>query len=234
MTEEQVTFQTFIDPETAKDFAEKLNEAGIECVIEDDAKFFDVSFARDTLQNQTRLKLKASDFEKAHEILGDYYKANLDNIDKSYYLFEFSDFELTEVIRKPDQWGILDYQLAKKILGERGKPVSIITEEQLKEERLKELSKTKTVEGVWIVAAYLLIIFSWYFGLLLCFGATFFGWFIHTNKRVLPNGKKINLFSAQTRMHGKAILFSGIACLIIYTIVSIMFSYRASFIEFHF
>lgn len=231
MTEEQLTFQTFIDPETAKDVSEKLNEAGIICVLEDDSKFFDVTFARDTLQNQTRLKLQASDFEKAHEILGDYFRANLDNIDTSYYLFEFNDFELAEIVRKPDEWGALDYQLAKKILKEHGKPVLTTVEADVKEERLKELSKTKNIDWIWIVTAYLLIIFSWYFGLLLCFGATFFGWHIFTNKKTLPNGKVINLFSAETRMHGKAIMISGIACLIIYTIAALMFSYKTSFIQ---
>jgi hypothetical protein len=34
-------------------------------------------------------------------------------VDKDYYLFAFSDSELIELIRKQDEWGSFDIELAK-------------------------------------------------------------------------------------------------------------------------
>ena len=79
--------------------------------------------------------MQAENFAKADEVLNDFYKDQLDAIDKDYYLFGLSDKELEEVVTKPDEWGRLNYQLAQKILKDRGREITPQKAELLKEKQ---------------------------------------------------------------------------------------------------
>ena len=68
--------------------------------------------------------MAAADFPRAHLALKAYYQAQLSTMDPDYYLFSFTDTELLEIVTHPDEWGHLDYALAKKLLADRGKPLS--------------------------------------------------------------------------------------------------------------
>ncbi len=120
MANDFTTFQKFQDPELAQDILNLLRQNHLECEIEDHNKFFDASFANNRIEASIILKIRKDDFEKADKILNDYYSTHLDTVESDYYLFEFTDEELYEIIARPDEWGKYDYLLAQKILKERG------------------------------------------------------------------------------------------------------------------
>lgn len=122
MIESFLTFKKFNDIELAKEIANRLTQNNIEFLLEDNQKQFDITFANNTFDPNISIKIKSKDFIKANEALGKYYKSRLDSVDNDYYLFEFTDDELFEIISKPDEWGPFDYQLSKK---------SLVTEERL-------------------------------------------------------------------------------------------------------
>jgi hypothetical protein len=64
--------------------------------------------------------LPPKDFAVAQRELEKYYRAQIAHAEDDYYLFEFSDAELNEILSKPDEWGDFDYQLAQQLLRERG------------------------------------------------------------------------------------------------------------------
>jgi len=152
---ELLTFQKFNDISLANKIADKLEQAGISCVIQDQSKFFDVSFAYNKVEPHILLKLHSEDFEKASHILDDYYSLQAVTIEKDYYRFYFTDAELMEIIEKPDEWGRFDYQLAKKILAERGRAIQPGMEEMLKEKRIHELAVPERVSPRFLVFGYM-------------------------------------------------------------------------------
>ena len=93
----------------------KLN---IDFKVEDSDKLFDPFFI--TPDRDINIKLKPADFTVAQKELENYYGYQADQADSGYYLYEFTNEELYEIIEKPDEWGDFDYQIALKILEKKG------------------------------------------------------------------------------------------------------------------
>ncbi len=210
MTNELLTFQKFKDPDIARDIAEKLKQAGILYELDDDAKFFDASFAHDPMQQETRIKIRSSDFLKANQVLDDYYRMQVDQIGADHYLFAFSDTELMEILSKPDEWGRLDFQLAQKILHDRGYTIDNNTLETFREKRINELSKPEQSQILLIITGYISALLGGLFGLVV-------GWILTHSKRTLPDGSQAYTYNQGDRLHGRII--SGISLLVIIVVL---------------
>ena len=108
------TFRTFKDEHPATDLAQWLQERGVEAQVADTSVSFDPSFSNSGLNKEWAVRIAPEDFSKAGNLLRDYYAAQVDAIPADYYLFEFSDEELMDILKKPDEWGDLDYVLARR------------------------------------------------------------------------------------------------------------------------
>lgn len=199
MPESFLTFQKFNDAGLASVIAERLKEQHIEYLIENEVPVFDVSFANNSIEPTIQLKVRPADFPRAHATLEAYYQAQLQDVDPDYYLFSFTDKELLDIVSKPDEWGHFDYALAKKLLTERGIPITSDAADALKEQRLQELSKPERSSVNWILAGYCFAIFGGFPGL-------FIGYFLRYFKKTLPNGERIYVYPEAERKHGKRIL----------------------------
>jgi len=109
-----VTFQRFNDKAAALVLTETLKENGIEVELEDVSADFDVSFANNEIDKDFRVKLKPADFERANTLLQQLAENDLAYIEPDYYIFDFSNEELKEIVVKQDEWSSLDFLLAKK------------------------------------------------------------------------------------------------------------------------
>ena len=212
MTNTFLTFQKFNDIELAKEIAERLTQSDIECSLEDNTKFFDPSFANNTIEPDISIKVKPEDFTKAHKALENYYQKDLDNVDKDYYLLEFTDEELIEIISKPDEWGHFDYQLAQKILKDRGKEITPEVAELLKKHRINELAKPETSHKYWIYIGYLSAILGGLFGIII-------GWSLAYLKKTLPDGKRVYAYREEERNHGTRMLLLSCVSLVFWVIL---------------
>lgn len=220
MTETFLTFQKFHDIGLANEIAERLKQNDIEYLLEDNQrKFFDVSFANNTIEPDVIIKLKPEDFTKANKALEDYYKMQLNAVDKDYYLFEFSDEELGEIIAKPDEWGNFDYQLAQKILKERGKEIKLDTVQKLKEQRIDELSTPEKASRLLIVAGYFFIFFGAVIGIII-------GWHLYKSKKTLPNGQRVFVYRNDDRNQGSRILLMAAIVLFLAIILKLIILFR--------
>lgn len=200
MAEEYLTFKKFNDPELANGIAELLKENNIECAVEDNrGKFFDVSFAYNSVNPDILLKLKPDDFVKAEKTLEDYYDSHLEKTDKDYYLFGFSDEELMEIVAKPDEWGDFDHQLAKKLLKERGRDVQQDELDALQHKRIEELSTPDKASNTLIVCGYIFAVAGVLIGFIL-------GLTLLKTSRTLPDGRRVPMYTEEDRRHGKRIL----------------------------
>lgn len=201
---EFIPYEKFATVSELKELVELLEANNIPYELEDDVQVFDASFANIQHHRDYRIKLVPSDFDRATALRNEVVLSEIDEIGSDYYLFDFTDDELIDLIAKQDEWSPFDFQLAQKILKDRGKELSTQTIEELKNERIKTLSEPEKDHGTWIVIGY---VFAFLFG----FMGIITGLYILSNKKTLPNGARIHSFSASDRSHGLIILIlSGI------------------------
>jgi hypothetical protein len=208
MAGDYVAFQRFNDKALAEELGELLKQHNIDYLLEDASAKFDVSFAFNELTKVYWIKLKKEDFEAAGKLLLQVSAKELENLPADYYLYEFSDDELREIINKPDEWNELDYLLAQKLLKERGKEVRPDEIEMVKKQRMEDLSKPEKSSPGWIVAGYIFAFLGGLIGLVI-------GWVLYTHKKILPNGERIYAYSENDRKNGRNILIIGIICFLI-------------------
>jgi hypothetical protein len=118
-----------------------------------------LSFSTNTIGLDICIKVRQEDFTKARMALEGIYQQLLEKVDDDYYLLAFSDEELLEIDLKPDEWGLFDYQLAKKLLRERGKEIREEDAEQLKKARNKTLAKPDQITILVFVDCWLFFTF---------------------------------------------------------------------------
>ena len=203
MEDDYSIFRKFPTLEQANELKELFLENGIESILADNTPSVDITFTGNTLQNEIEIRLRQPDFNKAEAILEKNVEDLITQIDKDYYLFEFSDDELYDILVKSDEWSAFDYTLAQKLLKNRGKPVDEVLVNALKSERLKELSEPEGNQKYWIIAGYVFAVLGGFLGLLI-------GYLIWTSKKTLPNGERVYSHYEKDRKHGKYIFYIGL------------------------
>ncbi|MDB5256173.1 MAG: hypothetical protein JWM14_868 [Chitinophagaceae bacterium] len=214
-TDSYLTFKKFYSPEEVSGFGALLKQEHIDYVIEDSKLSFELVNNLNETSQEYRLKIKQEDFERVNQLLLEHSSRQLEHVDKDYYLFEFTDAELMEVITKPDEWNPFDFLLAQKILKERGKEVKPEELETIKQQRTAELSKPDKNQDGWIIAGYITAFFGGLLGI-------FIGWHLQTHKKTLPNGDRIYAYSESDRKNGRSMFIIGIIFFTIGIIVKFM------------
>lgn len=212
MKENYSVFRKYPTIEQAKELESLLNENNIVSQIVDNIAPVDSSFSGSTLQNQFEIKIQLLDFEKAEKILDKNAENLIDLVDRNYYLFDFTDDELYEILLKADEWNELDYKLAQKVLMQRGKSIDSDLLKALKRQRLESLAKPEENQKYWIITGYVFAILGGLLGI-------FIGYSLLTSKKSLPNGQKVYSYNEKDRVHGKNIFYIGLILLPFYIIL---------------
>jgi len=208
-TEQFLTYQRFMNEQDARDLADLLKDNGVEFQWEDGTASFDPSFANNAVHKEFRVKLKPVDFQRADDLLLEQSSALLNEIEQDYYLFQFSDEELFEVLEKRDAWSKFDYLLAQKLLKERGKSFSIAELEAMRNRRIEELAKPDTGQTLWVAVGYVSVLFGGLFGV-------FLGWHLYSHKKTLPDGTRAYGYTEKDRKQGRIIFFLGLVSFLIF------------------
>lgn len=211
-----VEFQRFGSESELENCVKILTENNIEYGIEDVSVNLDPVLSSNKYRKEFLLKIEKVNFDKANKILDEFYSSEIDEIEKDYYLFSFSYEELLDVIIKSDEWNKFDVQLAQKILNEKGKGLSNSEIEEIKRQRILDLSKPEKKQSEWIFVGYISSLLGGLLGI-------FIGWHLLTFKKTLPNGDRVFNYSNEDRKHGNQILILGIVSIVIWTIIKIIF-----------
>lgn len=228
MSNDFILFQQFTDIEAAEDFAAELRNNNIEYHLVDHDNDINVKvYNYNTIQIPIGVNIRQQDFAKADEVLTRYYEAQINNIDRSYYLFSATDQELKVILNNPFDWGRLDYLLAAHILQERGIAVTHEAMQQAKEEKLKELTQ-KEPASEWVIAAgYTLAVLvpfiAIYFnkpglGFILPVAPLMAGLSIYYNRKILPNGERFYVHPEKDRKHAKNIILLNLIITVLYLV----------------
>lgn len=188
-----LTFQKYNDPDLARAIGERLAAAGIEYEIERQNPHVDPVIIGNTPDFSIDLMIAPEDFIPARAALESYYEEHLDRVTPDYYLFDFTDPELSEILAKPDEWGVFDYVLARKLLIERGYTISQGFTDNLKSKRLAELAKFEDSGLGGVVSGYIAA----------------------TKKKTLPDGSQVPAYSPAARRRGWIVFIVGAVALAI-------------------
>jgi hypothetical protein len=194
------TYEKFFNPEQAEPVLAILKEHNITYEFLKIGKTVDAVIAGETLNYDYELKIASSQFELVNQLLLEKIKINMDDVDPDYYLFSFSDAELVEILKKPDEWGRQDYIIARQLLQSRDVHYSDEELTNLKKERLQVLARPEKEGRAWIYAGYFFSAFGGFFGVII-------GLALWQTTKVLPNGDKVYTYDQKTRNNGRLIVF---------------------------
>jgi hypothetical protein len=215
MKEAFIIFQKFNTESLAIEFGRILNENKIENLLENISINFDPILSNNEFGKEYCVKIKKIDFEKANAILSEKAKAEIYEIQDDYYLFSFSDEELIDVIEKSDEWNKFDVELARKLLKEGGNEITDERINEIKKQRIIELSKPEEGQNIYILIGYICAFLGGLLGI-------FIGWHLLTYKKTLPNGNRIYAYSENDRKQGNRILILGGIFIVIWILYSIL------------
>lgn len=149
------------------------------------------------------VKIPANQFETANRLMREKIQINLNEIDPDYYLFSFDNNELIAILKEPDEWGRLDYVIAREILESRG--IRFSTEEldgfwDTKMEKLAQPAKASSL-GKW--GGYSLSVVIPFIGIVT-------GLIYWQSTKTLPNGNRCYIYDEENRKLGKNMVFISI------------------------
>jgi len=223
MEPEFITYQKFNDQALAEELTVQLDEQQIPYLVEEQAFRFDPSLVLSNAPKEYAVKIKSEDFEKVNELLKQNETKNIEGVEKDYYLFDFTDEELMEVVTKADEWSAFDVVLARKILSDRGKPVSETAIAAINEHRLDELKKPEPPQTFWVTVGYVIAITSIMLPFFVCVIGLFIGWYLSTFKKTLPDGERIFGYNESDRINGKRIFNLSIIVFVLNVIILIVY-----------
>lgn len=210
-----LVYKRFYEEAGANELIEILVDNRIEYELIEDKENLDSLYGDKHFSKQYFVKINGDNFKEVDSILLGLSEKELETVDKNHYLYGFTDEELFEIVTKPDEWNEFDFQLAKKILKERGKDISQEMIDLLKKQRLNELAKPEEGQKNWIYAGYTTALLGGIIGV-------FIGWHLATYKKTLPNGKQVYGYKQEDRKHGRKIWILGVIMFIFW--ISIRFS----------
>ncbi|QEC76649.1 hypothetical protein [Mucilaginibacter ginsenosidivorax] len=208
MTPGLILYKRFNDAALANALVDVLEEGDIEYDMEESTPSFDPGFRSNDLTVEYSIKINPGDFERANQLLNDKEQENVNHVDKDHYLFDFTDAELTDVLAKADEWSPFDYQLARKILIDRGVAISENVLSDLKSDRLEELRKPEKPQNAWIIFGYIISFAGGVFGI-------FIGWHLSHYKKTLPDGEQVYGYDENDRKQGERIYYLSIAVFVL-------------------
>ena len=197
------TYEKFFNPEQAEPVLAILKEHNIPFEFSSITQSVDMVITGGQPSYSHEVKIPSTQFELVNRLMRENIQVNLDEVDPDYYLFTFTDQELVEIIMRPDEWGRMDFLIARKILETRD---IVYTAEELDaswNKRMEKLAQPEIDGGRWIFAGRFFSLFGGVIGI-------FIGLALSQSTKTLPNGKRYYIYDEATRKRGKNILFLSI------------------------
>ncbi|HLP96326.1 MAG TPA: hypothetical protein VK168_19925 [Saprospiraceae bacterium] len=208
-----ITFQEFHTLEDAEILLDLLKKHKIYHKVEAPKPIMDTVMGGSPVTPKYFIKLYADDFKKVNLLFeSETFKALQEGkiSTAGHFLEEYTNEELKEVVKKPDEWSPESAAMARHLLHSRGIMLDDSTLDALREERISQIGQPKKGSSGWIVALYILSFggISFFFLSLaaymavvcICLGMSQYYWRDITTD---PYGKRFYTFDSATRLHGK-------------------------------
>lgn len=214
MQPQLATFKRFPDAIQAKELQQLLLDKNIPCEYVEVSSGLDSSFSGQ-FSKEYVIKVLPDDFDKATRIVEDLAARWADEVPADYYLFSFTNEELQDLVKKKFEWSEFDYQLAKKLLAERGVVVDEAAMEKEYKRQLFDAALPEKIHMGWILLGFVLACLGGVFGIVT-------GYVISTTKKTLPDGRTIYTYAEYYRNLGRIMMYLGIVTFIIVCITRLI------------
>lgn len=212
MENDFVVFRRYSSFEEAEYVKQLFQEHSIDSKIAINTTDLEGTMAGSSVNPKYELSLKQNDFEQADELLIANNQTAIEDLDEDYYLFQFTDEELKDVLIHSYEWSEHDLAISRKILVSRNVSIDEIALKHQKLERLEDLAKPESGQLGWIVFGYVMAFGGGFLGLLI-------GYFLWKTKKNLPNGQQVYAYDEKVRKNGLQIF---IISLIIFPILFVI------------
>ncbi len=206
MSTKYATYATFYTLEEAEALQEFFLLRNLVCVLDFSEGYFELNHNPTLDQGKViktyRILMERALLPQAEALQNQFFEENLDALPADYPLYNFTDMELFDVLEKFDTWSGLDNIMARKILAERGLPISDETIDNLKNKRIAFLKQPERLSTIQLVFGYFVAIAFGIFG-------TLNGADIQAEKE-LPDGSSMKKYDKNSRMHGNVMLTLGL------------------------
>lgn len=197
MQPQLATFKRFPDAIQAKELEQLLKDKNIPCEYLEVSSGLDSSFSGQFSKEHV-IKVFPDDFEKATQIVEELAAQWANDVPADYYLFSFTNEELQDLVRKKFEWSEFDYQLAKKLLAERGVVVDEAAMEKEYKQQVSEIAAPEKLDDSWVVMGYVASVLG---------GISIFRTVvILTSKKDLPDGRTVYSYKESDRVHARLML----------------------------
>lgn len=146
------------------------------------------------------------EFESIKNKLDSFYKLKAAELDSEYYLNDFKDAELFEIIDNPNAWSKYDFYKAYYLLLNREYPLNEDPDFYFNQAELK--FKAIDFSNFQLIFLYSLLII---FGII----PALFALYVLQAKKSFSSGKRVNLYSNNAQNHAKIWLVLGIISFVI-------------------
>ncbi|WP_343690012.1 hypothetical protein [Chitinophaga sp.] len=198
------TYRIFESREEAAAMQALLSRNRIPNSMEEGKPLFDTPIVGALNTQQYFVKIPQEKFLIANEVLESAVDLNELEVEDDYYLLSFTDEELLDLVKKKDEWGEFDYALARKLLAERGIPLTTSDLQLMQVEREQDLKTPEKAGGAYIWGGYIAAVVNTILGVAV-------GLILMTAYRKMPDGTTVAKFDESTRRHGKWIFVLSIA-----------------------
>lgn len=199
---ELASFRTYTTLAEAEALQEILKHQKIDSIIIDNSPAAGAAIGGQQ-PREYELKLKPEDFGDANALLEKQAKEEMGELPEGYYLIDFTNDELIDILAHRYEWSEFDYLHARRLLSDRGVQVN---EQQLQEitvNRLHELAKPEKDQGMWIIIGYILALLGGVLGIIT-------GYVLVYSTKTLPTGISVPTYSPKDRKHGRYILILSV------------------------
>jgi uncharacterized membrane protein YidH (DUF202 family) len=159
-------FKIYLSAEQAEDTVFVLRKNGVDCEIEYPRTRFSAINQGDGSTGVYRVMLRSdTDMPAARTALLAANEAAILHLPKDYYLFQFTNEKLYNVLVEGDEWGELDQFLAEKLLIERG--VTIDKTALASAQAARETEPTERISTAMLMSSVILCLFCGFIPLIM-------------------------------------------------------------------
>lgn len=209
-----VTYKKFNSLLETKEIVRVLEENNIDYFIENASPSYDITLSANHHQDEFRIRIHPDNFNLLDQLIIN----ELNELpEETHFIHTFSENELIEILKKPDEWSTEILYFAKNILAKKGVNIKNEELETWKNERIEFLKKPLKKPNKLIQTAIYLNIIGGFSGM-------FVGWYLHKFVRTLFNGERVFAYDENTRLVGKNLFKSGLAIHLFFVILLITYN----------
>lgn len=208
-------YKRFFRQEDALSYAELLKENDIPYRLGGSDVLITEAIVGTPSYPKITLKVLSSDFKQVNQLIEEeILKSGVDL--EEHYLNEYTDHQLLDILKKPDESSIEDIIITKQLLKSRGIPIDESALENMKMDRLVELQKGKSVNNS-VIIGYLVAIIAgaFLFSPLILIAAIGMGLYYWKDTSVDIDGNTYSTFDPPTQNFGKFLLIFTIVVILV-------------------